>query len=124
MIVGNLKLTLSYYLKLVKERDTLVPNDMKVLIYEDGVEGSRHVFVSGTATGSPQHVRSLSGPAGQRRGLAKRIRGSPKTSPRRVLTEPPLDEPPNNNSNIYLLYPNQIIIVILQLPKRGTDFLK
>ena len=38
MIVGNVTLTLSCYLKLVKERDTLVPNDMKVLIYEDRVK--------------------------------------------------------------------------------------
>ena len=35
---ATLKLTLNCYLKLVKERDTLLPNDMKVLIYEDRVK--------------------------------------------------------------------------------------
>ena len=38
VIVGELKLTLSYYLNLVKERDALVSNDLKVLIYEDRVK--------------------------------------------------------------------------------------
>ena len=38
MIVGELKLTLSCYLNLVKERDALVSNDLQVLIYEDRVK--------------------------------------------------------------------------------------
>ena len=37
VIVGELKLTLSCYLKLVKERDALASNDLQVLIYEDRV---------------------------------------------------------------------------------------
>ena len=38
VIVGELKLTLSCYLNLVKERDALVSNDLQVLIYEDRVK--------------------------------------------------------------------------------------
>lgn len=38
MIAGELKLTLSCYLKLVKERDILLSNDLQVLIYEDRVK--------------------------------------------------------------------------------------
>ena len=38
MIVEELKLTLSCYLNLVKERDALVSNDLQVLIYEDRVK--------------------------------------------------------------------------------------
>ena len=38
MIVGELKLTLSCYLKLVRERDALVSNDLQLLIYEDRVK--------------------------------------------------------------------------------------
>ena len=38
VIVGELKLTLSCYLNLVKERDALVSNDLRVLIYEDRVK--------------------------------------------------------------------------------------
>ena len=38
VIVGELKLTLSCYLKPVKERDALVSNVMQVLIYEDRVK--------------------------------------------------------------------------------------
>ena len=38
VIVGEFKLTLSCYLKLVKERDVLVSNDLQVLIYEDRVK--------------------------------------------------------------------------------------
>ena len=38
VIVGELKLTLSCYLKLVKERDALVSNDLQVLIYENRVK--------------------------------------------------------------------------------------
>ena len=38
MIVGELKLTLSCYLNLVKESDALVSNDLQVLIYEDRVK--------------------------------------------------------------------------------------
>ena len=40
MIVGELKLTLSCYLNLVKERDALVSNDLQVLIYEDRFSNS------------------------------------------------------------------------------------
>ena len=38
VIVGELKLTLSCYLKPVKERDALVSNDLQVLTYEDRVK--------------------------------------------------------------------------------------
>ena len=38
VIVGELKLTLSCYLNLVKERVALVSNDLQVLIYEDRVK--------------------------------------------------------------------------------------
>ena len=38
VIVGELRLTLSCYLNLVKERDALVSNDLQVLIYEDRVK--------------------------------------------------------------------------------------
>ena len=38
MIVEELKLTLSCYLNLVKERDALVSNDLQDLIYEDRVK--------------------------------------------------------------------------------------
>ena len=38
VIVGELKLSLSCYLNLVKERDALVSNDLQVLIYEDRVK--------------------------------------------------------------------------------------
>ena len=38
VIVEELKLTLSCYLKLVKERDALVSNDLQALIYEDRVK--------------------------------------------------------------------------------------
>ena len=38
VIVGELKLTLSCYLNLVKERDALVSNDLQVLIHEDRVK--------------------------------------------------------------------------------------
>ena len=40
VIVGELKLTLSCYLNLVKERDALVSNDLQVLIYEDRFSNS------------------------------------------------------------------------------------
>ena len=44
MIVGELKLTLSCYLNLVKERDALVSNDLQVLIYEDRVKDEHLVY--------------------------------------------------------------------------------
>ena len=44
MIVGGLKLTLSCYLELVKERDALVPNDLKALIYEDRLKDEHLAF--------------------------------------------------------------------------------
>jgi len=44
VIVGELKLTLSCYLKLVKERDALVSNDLQVLIYEDRVKDEHFAY--------------------------------------------------------------------------------
>ena len=44
VIVGELKLTLSCYLNLVKERDALVSNDLQVLIYEDRVKDEHLVY--------------------------------------------------------------------------------
>ena len=46
-MVGELKLTLSCYLKLVKERDALVSNDFQVLIYEDRVNDEHLAYERG-----------------------------------------------------------------------------
>ena len=46
-MVGELKLTLSCYLKLVKERDALVSNDLQVLIYEDRVKDEHLAYERG-----------------------------------------------------------------------------
>ena len=47
VIVGELKLTLSCYLKPGKERDALVSNDLQVLIYEDRVKDEHVAYERG-----------------------------------------------------------------------------
>jgi len=44
VIVGELTLTLSCYLKLIKERDALVSNELQVLIYEDRVKDEQLTY--------------------------------------------------------------------------------
>ena len=75
MIVGELKLTLSCYLELVKEREDLVPNDLKALIYEDRLKDEHlpfererqrervnlHNFTSRGVTRDEKHILNYGG---------------------------------------------------------------